>query len=167
MTEEVKDTAAEEVAKELEGKSPEELKALEDKANAELRERILNDACTYVWNLIGIEGQFDKDAYTKYVTDLKEKNAAEGIVPFSRWDDEMYALNQTIITQGYGNFGKEFVEKALAADPESAKVLFEAAIQSFLDIRYEYEELINSLMMLNDEKMKSDLSEQKNTEENK
>ena len=154
MTEELNNTQqeAEALAKEFEGKTPEELKAMEDAASKELSNRIYDDACTYIWNLMSFEGTYNREEYNDRMVKLAEKNKAEEIVPFTRLDDQMYFHNLTVLKQGYGNFGKEFVTKVLKDDPASAEVLFETAIQAYLDTTYEYESLISSLMTMSEDK---------------
>ena len=161
MTEEELKKEQEEVAKEVEGKSQEELEAMGSQAHEELLKQIHTDACTYVWNLMNIEGTYDPEAYTSYIKEMIAKNKETNAEPYSRWSDEEYFLNAEIVLQGYGNFGKAFINEVLEKDPDSAKVLFETAAQAYLDIKYDYEALVSSLTQIANAKEQ----EQKNDKE--
>ena len=152
MTEEELSKAKEEVSKELDGKTKEELEAMENNANEELQKQIINDACTYIWNLMELGDTFSKEKYDEIVRQKVEEVKNGTSEPFSRWSDESFALNQTIMLHGYGNFGKEFVDRIMSKDIESAKVVLETALQSYLELRGNYEGLLNALQTVAQEK---------------
>ena len=133
------------VAEELQGKSKEDIEAMINDVNQELENRIINDADTYVWNVMGFDGEYSKEAldaknkeYQKSLADKKES-------AYTDWDDEMFALNRKIIIDGYAIYGKSFIENVLTKDPASAMVLFETAIQLFLDSEYNLESLLDRI----------------------
>ena len=150
----------EKVANELDGVSKEELEAMEKEADENLKKQIFSDACNYVWNLMNLGKEFSQETYEKAIAELRQHNIDNKIVPFTEWDDQMFALNQTIATQGYGHFGTEFIKKVIDEDKESAIVLFETAMQSYLDIRHDYEALIASLVQISNAKEQENKKEE-------
>ena len=154
MTEEELKTTGEEVAKELDGKSKEELEAMEVNANEELQKQIYADACKYVWNLmeLGKAEDYNAESYAKTIFANVKRNQEEKRALFANWDDQMFSLNQTILIQGYGYFGTEFIKSVFEKDKDSAVVLFETAMQSYLDLKHDYEYLLSEIMEISNAK---------------
>lgn len=146
MPEETKkelEQAAEDVAKQVDGKTQEELQAMEVEARAELQKQMMKEAKEYVFNVMKLEGQFSEEAYDKAINALHSDTSEESKSIFSNFTVEQKFLNENALMQGYGNFGKPFIDNIVDQDIASVKVLLETAVQGWLDLRYELEELNN------------------------
>lgn len=149
---------SEEVAKEVDGKTPEELKAMEEKARAELQKAKVIEAKTYVYNLLKLGNNFSEEEFNNLVEKIKAERSDEELNKlFARFSDEDEFLNENTLLLGYGNFGHKFVEELVDQDPASAKVLLETATQCWLDLRYQMEyfnQLAEQLVNKKEEKNK-------------
>lgn len=144
------------IVSELEGKSNDEIKAMEDEASAELQEQIYRNATEYVYNLLELGKEpYSDEVYDKYISELNAKRAEtvpeEGF--YSNFDNNMITLQEIIIRNGYSIGGKKFVDTIIDNDPESAKILLESAIQRYLEMNATIEQ-INIMANLMAEKAK-------------
>ena len=132
------------IAEELEGKTDEEMLEMENEASAKLQEQIFYDAAEYIYNLLGLGTEpYSREVYDKFVekvqAERKDTTPEEGY--YSNFDNNTIMLQEFIIRNGYSIGGKKFVEKIVDEDPESAKVLLEAAIQRYLEMNATIEQL--------------------------
>lgn len=134
----------------------EELERIEEieKANTIL----VTSASSYVWNLMDLTKETNKeyslDNWTEY---LKSKSDSESAKErFTNFSQESLDLNDVVLRQGYGVFGRKFIEKVFEEDKDSALNLFEVAIQQYFDLDYAVNEF--NRMMAEAEMQKANIS---------
>ena len=132
------------IAEELNGKTGDEIEAMGNEASAELQEQIYRDATEYVYNLLELSKEpYSDEVFDKYMENLiKERSTTlpdNGF--YTDFDNNTVMLQETILRNGYSIGGKSFVDKVINEDPESAKVLFETAIQRYLEMSATIEQL--------------------------
>ena len=62
---------------------------------------------------------------------------------FSNFDFTQKNINMGTLIQGYGNFGRKFIEEVFSQDSASALNMFEVVTQEYLDLKAAIEEQFN------------------------
>lgn len=111
----------------------------------ELEKKIINDAKTYVFNVMNFEGEYSEEKYQEMVNKSIEK-IKEGKEPvFSVYEPTMMQANLTTLMQGYQVFGTSFINNLIDNDPESAKVILESVTQDWFDLQDFIKEVSNRM----------------------
>lgn len=125
------------IAEELEGKSADEIKAMEDEAELKLQAQLRHDASEYIYNLLKLDTvPFTDEGFEKIANNIFDEHTKE--VPegyYKNVDQNTFNLHQDIINLGYSLGGTKFVSTIIDEDPESAKALLETAIQLYIELR--------------------------------
>jgi hypothetical protein len=104
-------------------------------------EQMLTDAQTYVFNIMRLGKEFSKEEYTKKTEEIKQKmHESKDFSMFTDFDYVQKNINMVTLIQGYGNFGREFINEVFAQDPASALNMFESVVQDYLDLKAAIEE---------------------------
>lgn len=117
--------------------------------NQEKYNEILNQAYTYIWNIMGL-GEFSKEQLEKIKAENKTKEL------FTNFPDEMKILNMEHLLRGYGNFGREYLERVYDQDKASALNMWEAVTQELLDLNAAIQESTQQLQDQLVEKIKEE-----------
>ena len=124
------------IATELENKSEDEIKAMEEAARTELLKQVTLDAKEYVYNLLNLgQKQFSEEVFEECATEISEANKNKLDELYSNIDETTGLLHESIINIGYSLGGKQFIKTIIESDPESAKVVLETAIQLYMKLR--------------------------------
>lgn len=97
-------------------------------------ETLVADAQKYVHNVMGLPGEFNKEEFIKYIDEHKDPSI------FTNFDMMQRNINVTTLIQGYGNFGRNFIDEVYSKDPDSLKNMFEVITQEYLDLKTAIEE---------------------------
>ena len=98
-------------------------------AQMEAAEKEMNlKAYEYIWNLLGLGETFSEEEYVK----IREAQLSKD--NYTNFDVPVRLLNMTMLIQGYGNFGRKFIEAAYEKDKDSCINMFESAIQEYLEL---------------------------------
>lgn len=129
----------------------------------ELEKKIINDAKTYVFNVMNFGNEYSEEKYQEKVNESIEK-IKEGKEPvFSIYEPTMMQANLTTLMQGYQVFGTSFINNLVNNDPESAKVILESVTQDWFDLQDFIKSMSNR--MENAIKQSQEELEEKKTEE--
>ena len=129
----------------------------------ELEKKIINDAKTYVFNVMNFGNEYSEEKYQEKVNESIEK-IKEGKEPvFSMYEPTMMQANLTTLMQGYQVFGTSFINNLVNNDPESAKVILESVTQDWFDLQDFIKSMSNR--MENAIKQSQEELEEKKTEE--
>lgn len=104
-------------------------------------EQLNQDAQKYVFNIMNLGKEYS-DALYKEKTDEIKKNMQEtkDYSIFSNFDFTQKNINMGTLIQGYGNFGRKFIEEVFSQDSASALNMFEVVTQEYLDLKAAIEE---------------------------
>lgn len=104
-------------------------------------EQLVSDAQKYVFNLMKLGKEYSKEEYENKTAEIK-KNMQEtkDYSIFTNFDFVQKNINMTTLIQGYGNFGRKFIDESFAQDPASALNMFEVVTQEYLDLKAAIEE---------------------------
>ena len=162
MKEEVKETLTEEyekIAKEVEGKSEEELREMEIAAQNEIYQKQISEASEYVYHVMNLGTQYNEEEFIKVLDDIDKQNSTEegnkayGEEHYTSFTKEEAQLGMIILNLGYGTFGKQFIDNMVKDDPESAKRVLEIVTQQHTELNDTIEFIkANAETMLNEKK---------------
>ena len=95
----------------------------------ETMNKMVDDACKYIYNLMDYEGEYTPEAFTEKINGLKREDIFTIYKPLDMQTDLV------TITQGYGNCGKEFIKNLIDKDKASAYHVFESVVQDWMDLQ--------------------------------
>lgn len=82
----------------------------------------------YVWNILNFGPTYSHDEFERI---KKEKASKDAFTDFSSPE---IMLNMTMLIQGYGNFGRAFIEAVFNNDKDSCINMFESVTQEYLEL---------------------------------
>ena len=104
-------------------------------------EQMVDDAQKYVFNIMKLGKEYTKEAYEQKTSEIKQTmHETKDFSMFTNFDFVQKNINMTTLIQGYGNFGRKFIEETFAQDPASALNMFEAVTQDYIDLKTAIEE---------------------------
>lgn len=104
-------------------------------------EQMVDDAQKYVFNIMKLGKEYTKEAYEQKTSEIKQTmRETKDFSMFTNFDFVQKNINMTTLIQGYGNFGRKFIEETFAQDPASALNMFEAVTQDYIDLKTAIEE---------------------------
>lgn len=168
MKEEVKEALSEEyneIKKEVEGKSEEELKEMERAAKEEIYVKQVDEASEYVYNIMELGPQYSEDHFIDILDEIRNKNSTpEGNFAFNEenytdFSEETKDLTILVTNLGYSNFGKHFINNMVEKDKESAKRVLEVVIQKYVELQSDIAFIRNNAETMLSEKMKEESKE--------
>lgn len=99
-----------------------------------LLDKIKADSKVYVYNLLDeSNNQFTIEEYDKMRDDVRTH--MEESNPFTVFSDEEMQMHILTAIEGYGGFGRKFIDNLVDKDPASAKGILEAVMQDYLDLQ--------------------------------
>lgn len=106
----------------------------------EAAEHEMNEkAAEYAWNILDLGTSFNKEEYDKIKKEQLSPNN------FTNFDVPTRLLNMTMLIQGYGNFGRKFLESVFDKDRESCINMFESVTQEYLELDAAVKEHIQNI----------------------
>lgn len=96
-------------------------------------------AYEYIWNLLELGKEFSEEEYIK----LREAQLSKD--NYTNFEVPTRLLNMTMLIQGYGNFGRKFIEAAYEKDKDSCINMFESVVQEFLELDAAVKEHISQM----------------------
>lgn len=112
------------------------------KQQAELHNQMVEDARKYAFNIMVEDKKelYSPEAYKELTNKYQGK-----IEQFTDFSVEQVNMNIEHLTQGYGVFGKEFLQKVIDKDKDSLLAMFETVTQEFLQLNEFFKEQLNKL----------------------
>lgn len=85
-----------------------------------------DDARKYVYNVLGFEGEYTKEAFNLAASKVKIKDI------LTNYDATQKNINIETLLQGYEHFGRQFLDAVYDKDKDSLLNMFEVVTQEFI-----------------------------------